>query len=153
MVIVRKIVIPLVACSFLFVGTSIYAKSNSTMTLLEWYQKQFQILSGQLDEEVQFGLISIEESTENEKEQLLREFDKKLGNFILSTSATANADIEKYKDDYLRRVAETKELLMETELLEIEQEMERTEKEIENSAFMILSELLSENVNNGTTEH
>lgn len=148
----RKILIPLVACSFLFVGTSIYAKSTSTMTLLEWYEKQFQILSGQLDEEVQFGLISIEESTENEKEQLLLEFDEKLRNFILSTSGTANADIEKYKDDYLRRLAETKETLMETELLEIEQEMERTEKEIENSAFMILSELLSENGNNGTTE-
>lgn len=152
MVILRKSVITLVTGCCLFVGTSIYAQSTSSMSLADWYKKRFQNSSDQINEEVLIGRTSIDESVETERTQWLKEIEKKLEAFVLSTSATANSDIENYKNDYLKRIAETKDSLLETELMEIDQEIEKTQKEIESSAFTILTELLSENGFDGTTE-
>lgn len=152
MVIVRKLVIALCTCSFLFVGTSFYAHATANMSLLDWYNRQFQRVVGQVSDEVQNGLISLEVSIENQKKQYLVGIGKGIGDIVLTTSTTAKADIEKYKEEYVTRLAETEATLLEKELLDIEQEMMKTEKEIENSAFAILEELLREESSEDTTK-
>lgn len=152
MVIVRKIVFALCTSSILFVCTSIYAQSTANISLLDWHNRQFQWLVGQVSNEVQIELVSLEASIENRKEQSLVGIGKGIGEIVLSTSRTATADIEKYKEEYMTRLAETEELLLEQELLDIEQEMIMTEKEIENSAFAILEELLREESSEDTTK-
>ncbi|MCM3744060.1 hypothetical protein M3193_07880 [Sporosarcina luteola] len=148
----RKIVVALVICSFLFIGTSIYAQSTSGLTFSDWYRQQLHSVSEQMNKEVQVGFSSMKKSVETQEEQLLKEIEQKLSDFFLIASGSAKGDIENYKKDYLQRLEETKESLIQLDLMEVEQEMQETQMVIEKEAFDILSELLSDNDFDGFTE-
>ncbi|MFC5604789.1 hypothetical protein [Sporosarcina koreensis] len=140
----RKIVILLVMCCLLLMGTSIYAQSTQGTTFSDWYRHQLHLLSNQLSEEMKITLTTFETSINTYQDQLLKRMESHLMDYVLNTSRDSNEDIQKYKNVHLQQLEETKESLIEKDLIEIEKEIEKRHMEIDRRTVDILSEVLSE---------
>ncbi|WP_339251594.1 hypothetical protein NSQ43_15335 [Sporosarcina sp. FSL W8-0480] len=149
----RKFVILIAMCCFLLMGTSIVAQSKQGIAFSDWYRLQLHLLSNQISEEMKTSLTTFKDSINTYQDQLIKRLESQLVDYVLNASKDADQSIKKYKNVHLQQLDETKESLIEKDLVEIEVEIEKRHVEIDRRTFDILSELLSDYGFDGSTNH